>query len=168
MNIQYFGPMNTMIMFVILGIGADDMFVMTDAWVQSAHLYKTDLERMSYAFKRAGKAMLITSCTTATAFFATTVSKLLPIKAFGVWAGWVILFNYLYFIVMYPTLIMMQHYYKNLRCCYCGLCCPCMCCKEEEESQELESKKDGDDDFEEKASVPDEPHDLQEEESQEL
>jgi len=156
MNIQVFGPMNMMIIFVILGIGADDMFVMTDAWVQSAHLYETDLERMSYAFKRAGKAMLITSCTTATAFFATTVSKLLPIKAFGVWAGWVILFNYLYFIVMYPCVIMIQHYYKNIRCCYFGLCCPCGCCKSE--SQELELGKD-----EEAGDVKDPTGDLEQE-----
>jgi len=140
MNIKFFGVMNSTIVFVILGIGADDMFVMTDAWVQSAHLYESNLERMSYAFNRAAKAMLITSFTTACSFFATTISPILPIKTFGVWAGLVILFNYLYFITMYPTLIMMQHYCKDIRCCFCGRCCPCQCCKEEElESQELDT-----------------------------
>jgi len=160
LNIQYFGIMNWMIVFVILGIGADDMFVMTDAWVQSTHLYKSDLERMSYTFNRAAKAMLLTSFTTACAFFATAVSRILVIKAFGVWAGLVIIFNYLYFITMYPSLIMIQHYYKGIRCCFCGYSCPCNCCKEDE----LESKLDTNiEDGENPVPRPSEHHDIQKE-----
>jgi len=136
-GVHRFGFMNAMIIFVILGIGADDMFVMTDAWVQSVHVCESDIDRMSYTFHRAGKAMLITSVTTASAFFATTVSQILPIKSFGVWAGWVVLFNYVYFIIMFPAMIMLQHHNKKLRCCYCHICCRFNCCKDLSESEEI-------------------------------
>jgi hypothetical protein len=64
MNVSLFGLLNIMILFVILGIGADDMFVMNDAWVQSRYIYKDKLKRMEYACTRASKAMLVTSLTT--------------------------------------------------------------------------------------------------------
>merc|ERR1719285_128302 len=57
---------------------------------------------------------------------------------------------------MYPCVIMIQHYYKNIRCCYFGLCCPCGCCKSE--SEELELGKD-----EEAGDVKDPTRDLEQE-----
>ena len=66
--------------YIILAIGADDVFVFIDAWRQSARagpaVNENILTRMSYAYKRSAKAMAITSATTFGAFVATATSPL--------------------------------------------------------------------------------------------
>lgn len=71
-----------MVIFIVLGIAADDIFVFIDAWRQSAAivLFKGNLHmRMSYTFKRAVRAISVTSSTTAVAFLANAFSPLMPI-----------------------------------------------------------------------------------------
>jgi hypothetical protein len=73
-------------LFVICGIGADDIFVFVDAWRQSAVLlpHSTPLaNRISWTHKRAAGAMFITSCTTAGAFLSNAVSEVIPVCLFG-------------------------------------------------------------------------------------
>ena len=70
----------------ICGVGADDIFVFVDAWRQSGVLLppETTLEcRISFAYRRASKAMLITSLTTALAFASNWVNPVLPVCLFG-------------------------------------------------------------------------------------
>jgi hypothetical protein len=65
--------------YIILAIGADDVFVFIDAWRQSARagpaVNKNILTRMSYAYKRSAKAMAITSATTFGAFVASKSTR---------------------------------------------------------------------------------------------
>eukprot|EP00494_Astrolonche_serrata_P034128 UN34397 len=126
--IDFWGTMNPIVIFIMIGIGADDMFVMNDAWGQSRHIVGDDpYKRMGYTFRRGAKAMLITSLTTSIAFFATSASPLVPIRAFGIFAGTVIAVNYIYFIVFFPCLIIIQERYPKLDCCQCCTCCPTCC-----------------------------------------
>jgi len=86
-GIQYFDALMIAIVYVILGIGADDIFVFTDAWRQ-APLFVVNGDqdlatRMSYTFKRAAKAMALTQVTTIIGFLSTVVSDIISIKAFG-------------------------------------------------------------------------------------
>ncbi len=50
-QVHQFETLSTLIVFVLLGVGADDIFVFTDAWSQSIH-YVVDpenhLERMTF------------------------------------------------------------------------------------------------------------------------
>jgi hypothetical protein len=73
--------------YIVMGIGADDIFVFVDAWKQSAYEgpdVLVDLEtRMSFVYSRAGYAMLITSTTTCFAFIATALSPLVEVQSFG-------------------------------------------------------------------------------------
>ena len=69
------------------------MFVFTDAWHQSVHFVKDpndDEQRMTFAYRRASKAMLVTQITTFFAFLATAFSPIIPIKAFGIWAATIV------------------------------------------------------------------------------
>lgn len=55
-------------LFIILGIGADDIFVLLDAFRQASYteedFIQQDLQsRLTWAYKRANKAMFITSMT---------------------------------------------------------------------------------------------------------
>lgn len=67
-------------------------------------------KRMAYTFRRSGKAILITSSTTAVAFFGNAFSNMMPIRSFGIFAGTIVPVNYVLVILfMPPTLI----WYEN-------------------------------------------------------
>ena len=75
--------------FIILGIGCDDIFVLMDAWKQSAmhparEVRESLLLRFTWAYNRAASAMLATSVTTCAAFVACAVSPIWDIQCFGV------------------------------------------------------------------------------------
>jgi len=95
-QIGYFGAMQILVVFIILGIGADDVFVYSDAWLQSAEDVEREFgeargsyleRRVAYAYARALEAIFNTSFTTAVAFFATATSKIMPISTFGIFAA---------------------------------------------------------------------------------
>jgi len=70
-----------MIIYIVLGIAADDVFVFYDAYQQSkemdTRIMNTYEQRLAYSFRRSARAMAITSSTTAVAFFANGLSKLM-------------------------------------------------------------------------------------------
>jgi len=115
-QVKIFTNLHLLAIFLILGIGADDVFVFTDAWVQAGGVLGEEVNlitRMAWTYRRAAKAMLITSFTTAMAFYVTATNNLIPISAFGVWAGSLILFQYLLCIVMFPcNLVVWQRHFR--------------------------------------------------------
>merc|ERR1719491_994528 len=144
-QIEYLGFLNWLILFVLLGVGADDVFVFTDAWKQSAHFVNTaattkqeskccvaaneeaNVLRMCFSFRRAAKAMLVTQTTTFFAFLATASSPLMLIEAFGYWAALVVGMNYILVITLYPAILMIHHrfvkkYEDPILCALCRLC----------------------------------------------
>lgn len=64
---------------------------------------------MSYAYKRAGKAMSVTSFTTAIAFFSTATSPIVPISTFGVFAGLLVLLQFVLVMTIYPSALIIWH-----------------------------------------------------------
>ena len=70
MEIGLFGALQVISMFIILGIGADDIFILSDAYAQSKVIEKvkeSKIQRLAYATKRAVETMLTTSVTSALA-----------------------------------------------------------------------------------------------------
>merc|ERR1711871_124690 len=82
--IKYFDTMNMFLMFIILGIGADDVFVFVDAWKQSVILQPDlrgdEVARMKYTVARASRACFVTKFTTMCAFIAAAMSPLMPTR----------------------------------------------------------------------------------------
>lgn len=108
----YFSALQILTIFLVLGIGADDVFVFTDAWKQAAVVLGPDVDlvtRMSWTYRRAVRAMTVTSFTTAAAFFVNAASPIMPIATLGVWAGLLILLVYLLVITVYPCSIAIWH-----------------------------------------------------------
>ena len=66
-------------MYIILGIGADDIFVLFDAFQQSPRQHGSAY-RLSWALRRAVSAMAVTSFTTFAAFVVTALSPITNIK----------------------------------------------------------------------------------------
>lgn len=62
---RYFGYFHILAIFIVLGIGADDLFVFYDAWRASGtKVFPSLSHRLWEAFKKSAISMLITSLTT--------------------------------------------------------------------------------------------------------
>ena len=93
---------------------------------------------MAYSFKRAAKAIAVTSSTTSVAFAANGFSPIIPIRAFGIYASIIVLVNYAMVVCIMPSVqIVYEDNYRH-RCKGCDnimknminwikqrLCCPC-------------------------------------------
>jgi len=126
-QIKYFSTLNTLALFIVAAIGADDIFIFIDAYKQSQyHLdILTDLEtRMSWVYRRTGTAMAITSATTCAAFLCTLITPLSSIQSFGIFAACVILIDYVLVMTLFCTAVVIYHDRFESRA-KCGCCCPC-------------------------------------------
>ena len=119
----YFGIFHVLAIFILLCIGADDIFVFFDTWKYSAHhSYPSVAHRLSDCYRKAGGAMLYTSLTTAIAFAVSASSPLLAIGSFGLFSALLILVNYISIIVFFPTVVVSYHFFwEKYKCC---CCCP--------------------------------------------
>lgn len=117
--IPFFPFLNLVSVFLVVGIGADDVFVYFDAWKQSFELLPEDCsiaQRTSWVLRRAGSAMLVTSITTAASFFANAISPITAIKTFGIYSGLVIVCDFVFMTTFLPIVVVWDYKYnRNLR-----------------------------------------------------
>jgi len=144
LQIKYFSTLNILCIFIVVAIGADDVFVFMDAYKQSASKGKevvSSLEtRMSWVFRRAGWAMLLTSMTTFAAFLVTLSSPIANTRGFGIFASFVILFDYFLVMTLFCTSVVIYHNRFEMKEC----CCSCVCWKKNEPtSTEISLAKEG-------------------------
>jgi predicted RND superfamily exporter protein len=136
-DFQYFGFFHILSIFIILGIGADDVFVFYDNWRLTAFsTYPSLAHRLSDTYSKSVTSMLITSLTTSVAFFSSAISPLLATRSFGVFSGLLVIYNYLSVIIFFPTVVTMYH----LK--YEQWTCPCCrkCSKKDDEDESLSDK----------------------------
>lgn len=120
---RYIGIFHVLSIFIILGIGADDIFVFMDTWKQSHDKrYKSLVHRLSDVYRHAAKAMLITSFTTMVAFLSNVFSPLLAISSFGLFSAILVTVNYLSVIFFFPTVVIVHYLSRKGQCCCCSLC----------------------------------------------
>jgi len=125
-QIDYFDFLNLLVVFVLLGIGADDIFVFTDAFKQSHCVSGVGINlknRLVYTTERASKAVFVTSFTTMAAFFATAVSSLMPIQAFGIFAGICVIFLFMINVLIMPAALVLWAGYTPWAVKHCCCCC---------------------------------------------
>jgi predicted RND superfamily exporter protein len=112
-----------MVAFIVLGISADDIFVYYDAWQQSSafpHIANDELKRVSYTFKRASRAMFVTSSTTAVAFLSNGFARLMPIQAFGFYSAIIVPVNFIMVVTFFPPIVLLhERHIKGKSCCFC-------------------------------------------------
>ena len=106
-RMDFFPFLNVLTFVFLVGIGADDAFVYYDIWRQTraanpnANIMQLTLKTLQYS----ALSMLVTSLTTASAFFAGISSTITAIKCFGIFAGMSILTNYLLMITYFPAVV---------------------------------------------------------------
>lgn len=92
-QVTYFSGIHISVFIIIIGIGSDDVFVFHDCW-QNAFTIEAIRDkpvlRLSYAFRQAASTMLVTSLTSAVAFFACAFSAIMPVRSFGIFAAIVV------------------------------------------------------------------------------
>ncbi|XP_022785842.1 protein dispatched homolog 1-like isoform X2 [Stylophora pistillata] len=106
-KIDFFPFLNVTTLVFLVGIGADDAFVYYDIWRQTraANPYANIMQLTLKTLRYAALSMLVTSLTTASAFFAGVSSSITAIRLFGLFAGTSILTNYLLMITYFPAVV---------------------------------------------------------------
>ena len=128
-NIPYYSEIHSLTLFIVLGVGADDIFVLNDSWKLAKHTYPTDItngrnrevihRRLLKCYRHTMSTVFNTSFTTSMAFIATGLSPLMPIATFGWFAATCIVCNYVFVItLMPPVAIISEMYFENA-------CLPC-------------------------------------------
>ena len=105
--IPFFPFMNLTTVILLVGIGADDAFVYCDIWkrTRSDHVNTPQVLVLLDTLRHAVVSMFVTSLTTASAFFANTISKITSIKCFGIFAGTTILVNCFFTVTWLPAVV---------------------------------------------------------------
>ncbi|KAJ8355475.1 hypothetical protein SKAU_G00182690 [Synaphobranchus kaupii] len=120
-NFQFFPFMNLTALIILVGIGADDAFVLCDVW-NYTKFDRPDAElsqTVAVALQHAALSMFVTSFTTAAAFYANYVSNITAIRCFGVYAGTAILVNYILMVTWLPAVVVLhERYLLNLFTCF--------------------------------------------------
>ena len=115
-RIHFMGIFNFIALFVIVGIGVDDVFVFHDAWKQAAALHPDDLEaRLGYAYRRSVSAMAVTTVMDAAAFFTNCLSSITVVRVFGVFMGTLVLINFALVVTLFPAIVVLHHKWSARR-----------------------------------------------------
>eukprot|EP00605_Chrysophyceae_sp_TOSAG23-4_P000021 GSChrysophyteH1.ASY1.ANO1.21.1 assembled CDS len=130
----FFPFLNLVALFLIMGIGADDLFVFVDAWKQSFAILPSccPLEnRLSWVMRRAFGAMFITTITTTVSFLANAVNSVTALKCFGLFTASVVMADFCLMIIFLPASVVLhhlhfKHIFKSHKNCACLNCCCCV------------------------------------------
>lgn len=118
-RITYFPFMNLLAAVVVIGTGADDLFIFWKTWTAIKHSRNASiLERLvTHTLSHASAAMFVTSASTATAFFASSYTDIVSIKCFCIYAGTCILVHYLLILTWLPACVVLYEKYALVACC---------------------------------------------------
>ncbi len=110
-----FSTMHIIGIYVILGIGCDDLFMLLDAWNQvwmAPAACRHDLQaRMHWAYTRAVKAMTVTTATNVAAFLSTTVCIVPNLQSFAIFTALLAVANYWLVCTMWPCALVLHARY---------------------------------------------------------
>lgn len=109
--------------FLLLGIGADDMYVIT-AVADQVNPKMTSKRKMAKTLRLAGVSIMITSITDFVAFMVSGLSALPALKSFSIFAGIGILLDFVFEITVFSAYLAcdMRRQSRNKAEC-CGACC---------------------------------------------
>ncbi|KNC49510.1 CK1/CK1/CK1-D protein kinase [Thecamonas trahens ATCC 50062] len=128
-------------LFLLLAIGADDIFVSIDTWNETKAYGKYSLlHRLSFSWRRSAEAMLVTSLTTMASFLANATSAFPAVSTFGLLAATLILINYILVVTFFPAVLTTYATIIEPRfsfCCgfsaWCSRHCPPRCCADHDD-----------------------------------
>ncbi|KAI4871230.1 hypothetical protein NFI96_019758, partial [Prochilodus magdalenae] len=90
--------------FLILGIGVDDMFIMTSCW-QKTKVKDQVEERLAETYKEAAVSITITTLTDVLAFYIGLMTPFRSVQSFCMYTGTAVLFCYVYNITFFGAFL---------------------------------------------------------------
>lgn len=125
-KLKFFPFMNLLVLIVIVGVGSDDAFIFMKMWhciLKERHKkninspltpsssfasdtnnpYDSLVGVMARTLQHASLSMLVTSLTTAAAFYASYASSITAVRCFGIFAGTAVMVNYALMITWLPA-----------------------------------------------------------------
>ncbi|XP_012258366.2 protein dispatched [Athalia rosae] len=113
LRINFFPFMNLLAIVVAVGIGADDAFIFCKVWecgkqkkLPNGGLVSLVQETMKHAVP----SMLVTSLTTAVAFFASIVSNVTAINCFSLFSGMTVIANFFLMVTWLPASVVISEH----------------------------------------------------------
>lgn len=113
LRINFFPFMNLLAIVVAVGIGADDAFIFCKVWecgkqqkLPNGGLVNLVQETMKHAVP----SMLVTSLTTAVAFFASIVSNVTAINCFSLFSGMTVIANFFLMVTWLPASVVVSEH----------------------------------------------------------
>ncbi|XP_015124138.1 protein dispatched [Diachasma alloeum] len=113
LKITFFPFMNLLAIVVAVGIGADDAFIYCKVWTQDKQQKVSNggLTRLvQETMKHAVPSMLVTSLTTAVAFFASIVSNVTAINCFSLFSGMTVIANFFLMVTWLPASVVISEH----------------------------------------------------------
>lgn len=116
----YFNEIVSMMPFLVIGVGVDNMFIMVAAWRQ-LNLYLSVEERMGRTFSEAAVSITITNLTDTLAFVIGATTPLPGVRMFCAYSGVAMVFAYIYQVTFFAACMayMGEREAKNIHCLTC-------------------------------------------------
>ncbi|KAI0222764.1 hypothetical protein LSAT2_025972 [Lamellibrachia satsuma] len=119
-NIRFFPFMNLLVLVILIGVGADNVFIYCKTWTLAKQEKNVGtLEKIvSDTLKHATLSIFVTSLTTAAAFYASYVSHITALACFALFAGTTVIVNFFIVITWFPaSLVVYEKWLSD--CCLC-------------------------------------------------
>ncbi|XP_043195105.1 protein dispatched homolog 1-like [Amphibalanus amphitrite] len=110
LELSFFPFMNLLAAIIAIGVGADDTFIFCKVWdrCKSDKNAGTLAKLVGDSLRQAALSMLVTSLTTAAAFFSSCVSHVTAIACFSIFSGMTILINLVLMVTWTPGFVVMR------------------------------------------------------------
>mmetsp|Transcript_908 Transcript_908/g.2011 ORF Transcript_908/g.2011 Transcript_908/m.2011 type:complete len:1034 (-) Transcript_908:60-3161(-) len=123
LQLDYFGTLQKGALFLLCGIGADNVLVLWDTWIHRRTRHPKDIsyERaitdLYGACYHTAFATASTNLTTAAAFFALASSPLMPFRAVGIFIGLCTFTNWVWALALMSPMLVLCDRWKREGCC---------------------------------------------------
>lgn len=120
-RVPFFPFMNILTLTIAIGIGADDAFIYCKIWgcAKAEKNNGTLVKLVRDTLHHACLSMLVTSITTAAAFFASFISSITAVRCFSLFAGTAVLANFLFTVTWLPAVLIVAEKWCSSACCLC-------------------------------------------------
>lgn len=125
----FYGPVHSVLPFVLLGIGVDDAFVIVNAFDRERRVRREDesdeelVERSSRGLARAGASITVTSLTDLVAFAISSSSALPALSSFCAYASICIFFLWVFASTFFTACLVLDERRHRARRMDCFCCC---------------------------------------------
>jgi hypothetical protein len=119
---QKLSSLQPLVVYMILGIGADDVFLVYDSWQQASYTkgvgQMDTRSRFAWAYRRSFAAMLVTTATTCGSFAIGCSSPLPSVRGFSIFAAITVFVDWIFCVTFFSAALMVHgRFFEGYGCC---------------------------------------------------